>query len=74
MTNDADRPENADPVVEGPDGEEPSVLTEAAEVVAAAEAGTCAVCEKPIEPGSDTVEAAYGTVHAEPCSHQGKVV
>lgn len=34
---------------------------------------TCKICEKPIEEGDLYVEAAYGTVHQEPCSHQGYV-
>lgn len=30
----------------------------------------CAVCRKPILDTDYTIEAAYGTVHEEPCSHQ----
>lgn len=34
----------------------------------------CAVCDKPIADGAEHLEAAYGPVHAEPCSHQAKVI
>ena len=34
------------------------------------ELSACAVCRQSIEPGADYVTAAYGPVHAEPCSHQ----
>lgn len=33
---------------------------------------TCAVCEKPIDAGEEYLQAAYGPVHIEPCSHQPK--
>ena len=33
----------------------------------------CPVCRQTIEPGSDYVTAAYGPVHAEPCSHQSAI-
>ncbi len=55
------------------DGDEPTVVSEATEIIEAYEGLTCEVCGEPIEPGSDYVKAAYGPVHSEPCSHQGKV-
>ena len=33
----------------------------------------CPVCRLAIEPGADYVTAAYGPVHAEPCSHQSAI-
>lgn len=32
----------------------------------------CAICEKPIEAGTEYTVAGYGPVHTEPCSHQGR--
>ena len=84
MTSDAEREDVAEPndehsnvaepAVDRPENGQPDVLTEAAEVVAAYEEMVCAVCEKPIESGSQYIPAHYGPVHPEPCSHQGKVV
>ena len=40
----------------------------------AVELGPCAICRQPIEAGQRHVVAAYGPVHAEPCSHMSKPV
>lgn len=33
----------------------------------------CEVCGGDIPPGTKYMQAAYGPVHIEPCSHEGKV-
>lgn len=42
----------------------------ALEVQMAQDEMECAICHKSIEEADDYVQAAYGPVHAEPCSHQ----
>lgn len=37
---------------------------------AEAHAITCVICQQPIEPGQDFVEATYGPVHSENCAAQ----
>ncbi len=44
-----------------------------APVRSADEALDCAVCHEQIAPGENYLEAAYGPVHLEPCSHQPRV-
>lgn len=50
--------------------EEPGVEEDTSEEGGEREIANCAVCRKPILDTDYAIEAAYGTVHEEPCSHQ----
>jgi len=52
------------------DAEEPAAVSQANQAVEAYEEMVCAVCEKPIESGSQYIPASYGPVHTEPSHDQ----
>lgn len=52
------------------EGDAAEASSTAAGVQMAGEEMTCAGCGKAIEEADDFVQASFGPVHAEPCSHQ----
>lgn len=65
--SEADQPGQESPAAPERDGSPLELLVDEIE-------RTCAVCDKTIERGVEYVQAAYGPVHSEPCSHQPKVL
>ena len=66
--------EKEDEVAEEPEEEQPEIEVETAPTSVDEIDQECRVCHKTIPAFEEFIVAAYGPVHTEPCSHEGKSV